>query len=72
MLRNLQAEMVRSNLNVIDLCQAIKKSERTTREKISGKSAFDFSEALTIRDTYFPGLRLEYLFFDDNIGAEVT
>ena len=64
MLKNLQAEMTRFGATNQDIGTAIGKAERTVRDKISGLYAFDFPEAVSIRDKFFPGMRLEYLFFD--------
>jgi len=34
--------------------------------KLSDNTAFSVSEAIKIRDTFFPGLRIEYLFAQAN------
>ena len=65
MLKNLQAEMTRFGVTNHDIGAVIGKAERTVRDKVNGVYAFDFPEAVSIRETFFPGLRLEYLFFDD-------
>lgn len=61
-MNNLKAEMSRSNISFCDLARAIEKTERCVRDKASGRAAFTFPEALKIRDTYFSGMSLEYLF----------
>ena len=70
MLRNLQEEMKRNCLTSYDIGTAIEKTERSARDKINGVSMFDIREAVKVRDQYFPGLRLEYLFFDDGTHGE--
>ncbi len=62
MLINLKAEMCRRNLTAKDVGAIIQKSDKTTRDKINGKSGFSVEEALKTRDALFPGLDIEYLF----------
>ena len=62
MLANLRAEMSRRGLTAKDIGAIIKKSDKTARDKISGKVSFSIDEALKTRDALFPGLEIEYLF----------
>lgn len=62
MLRNLLAEMARREVSINDLAKAIGKSERSVRDKVKGKYEFSVPEAKAIRDSYFAGMSLEYLF----------
>lgn len=62
MYRNLTAEMARRGLNADDIARVIKKSVRTARDKLSGKYPFYFDEAVKIKETFFAGMDLEYLF----------
>lgn len=62
MLSNLKAEMARENITVPVLARTIKKSDRTIREKIKGNGTFSIPDAIAVRDTFFPGMDLEYLF----------
>lgn len=62
MLLNLKAEMTRFGISDADIAKAIGRSERSVRDKISGRSQFTFPEANTLRNQLFPGLKLEYLF----------
>lgn len=62
MLKNLQAEMVRNGVQVASIAKTIKKSDRTVRDKIGGRYEFTIPEAFAIRDAYFSGMTLEYLF----------
>lgn len=59
---NLNAEMARKGLSVKDLQTIIRKTDRTTRDKVNGSAAWTLREASDIRDAYFPGLSLDYLF----------
>lgn len=61
-MNNLRAEMQRSNLSFGDIARCISKTERTVRDKESGRVAFTLPEAILIRDSFFPGMSLEYLF----------
>lgn len=62
MLVNLRAEMARYGISAADLASVTGKTERSIRDKISGKRDFTLPESAVIRDTFFPGLKLEYLF----------
>lgn len=62
MLNNLKAEMARANVTIPDVAEAIKKSDRTVRERIKGHSCFSIWDAMVVRDAFFPGMDLEYLF----------
>ena len=62
---NLKAEMARFGVSNRDIHLAIGKSERSVRDKLSGGFGFSFDEALLIRDRFFTGLSLEYLFRRD-------
>ena len=62
MARNLKAEMVRYGVRNEDIRQTIRKTDRCVRDKISGRAEFTLSEATKIRDAFFNGLTLEYLF----------
>ena len=62
MLRNLKAEMARNGVSTEMVMTVLGKSDKTTRDKINGKSSLYLSEAMKIRDSFFPGLSLEYLF----------
>ena len=61
-MQNLMAEMTRSNVRVSDIQSLLGCTEKTVRNKLNGKTEFSVNEAMLIRDTYFPGLRVEYLF----------
>ena len=62
MLMNLKAEMARNNVTVDMVMHSIGRSDKTTRDKINGKSGFLLSEAVKVRDELFPGMDIEYLF----------
>lgn len=62
MLHNLKAEMSRYGISTADIAAAIGKSERSVRDKISGKHQFSVPEAREIKQKFFIGMSLEYLF----------
>lgn len=66
MYKNLRAEMARGDVTTVNIASAIRKTERSARDKINGKSDFTLTEICAIRDTFFPGMRLEYLFARDD------
>lgn len=59
---NLSAEMARRGLAADDIARAIEKSGRTARDKLNGKYPFYFDEAVRIKERFFAGMDLEYLF----------
>ena len=64
MLQNLKAEMTRRNVGTSDIGRVIGKSTRTAMDKVAGRYPFTFSEAKAIRDSFFQGMDLEFLFSD--------
>lgn len=64
MYQNLQAEMARRNVTKRDIAQALHKDGRTIRNRFNGSAPFTIPEAFAIRDQFFPGVSLDYLFQD--------
>lgn len=64
-MQNLLAEMKRYGIRNKDLSQVLSVTDRTIANKLTGESEFTVKEALTVRDAFFPGLRISYLFADD-------
>ena len=64
-MKNLSAEMRRYGVTNIDLQNAIGCSLKTVVNKLNETSEFSVSEALSIRDKFFPSLRIAYLFASD-------
>lgn len=62
MLVNLKAEMTRYGVTATDIAKVTGKTDRSVRDKISGKRDFTLPESAAIRDAFFPGMKLEYLF----------
>lgn len=65
-MRNLSAEMARYGVSNMDIQALLGCSQKTVTNKLSDNTAFSVSEAIKIRDTFFPGLRIEYLFAQAN------
>ena len=65
MLRNLKAEMERYGVSVRDISTLTGKTERSARDKVNGRATFTLPEAIKIRDTYFQGFSMEYLFAEE-------
>lgn len=61
-LRNLAAEMARYQVRNTDIQSLLSCSEKTVTNKIAENSFFSINEAFAIRDKFFPGMQLEYLF----------
>lgn len=70
MLRNLSAEMARHGIAERDIAAEIEKSIRSVHDKINGKFSFSMPDAIRIRDRFFPGMTLEYLFKQDGRKTE--
>lgn len=64
-MRNLKAEMARYGITNNDIQKVLNCSERTVKNKLSGETEFTLPEAFKVRDSYFQGLRIEYLFATD-------
>lgn len=61
-MKNLCAEMTRYGVSNYDIQSLLNCSLRTVTNKLTGETDFTIPEAMKIRNTFFPGLRLEYLF----------
>lgn len=64
-MKNLSAEMVRNGVRNNDIQELLCCTDKTVRNKLNGITEFSVSEALLIRDTLFPHVRVEYLFASD-------
>lgn len=62
MLRNLKAEMARRDVKPKQLADLLNVRKATIYDKLNGKYDFTFSEALEIKETFFPDDNLEFLF----------
>ena len=67
MLSNLRAEMARANVTVAEIAAVSGKSHRTISDRIKGKGQFPIQEAIEVKNIFFPGMALEYLFARDTI-----
>lgn len=61
-MKNLLAEMARCRVSIKDIQYCLGCSEKTVRNKISEETDFTFPEVIKIRNTFFKGMTLEYLF----------
>lgn len=65
-MKNLEAEMKRYGVSVTDIQTAIDcRSEKTAWNKVRGRTAFTVFEALKVKNRFFPGFSIEYLFAAD-------
>lgn len=62
---NLRAELARKEMGVSDIAAVLGTTERTAKNKLSGKSEFSFFETIKIRDALFPSWNVEKLFSDE-------
>lgn len=62
MFPNLEAEMARRGLTADDISRAIKITPRSVRNKLSGSACWKYKEAVRIKDLFFAGMDLEFLF----------
>lgn len=65
MFPNLCAEMTRHSVETIDVARVTHRTTKTVRDKINGKADFTLPEIYAIRDAFFPGLSIDYLFERD-------
>ncbi len=61
-MKNLKSEMIKYGVTNVDIKNLLGCSDRTVTNKLSGETDFTIPEAIKIRNTFFPGLKLEYLF----------
>lgn len=62
MYRNLKAELARRSISCADVAKALGVATPTISEKLNKSGRLKLDEAMTIRDTFFPSMSLEYLF----------
>ncbi|WP_300415822.1 hypothetical protein [uncultured Oscillibacter sp.] len=71
-MKNLSAEMRRYGVTNADIQNAIGCSLKTVVNKLNESTEFSVSEALSIRDKFFPSLRIAYLFASDGERTETN
>lgn len=72
-MKNLSAEMARFGVSNADIQAVLSCSSKTVTNKLNDATEFSISEAIKVRDTLFPGLRIEYLFArTDTVQTDVT
>lgn len=65
MKHNLEAEISRKGIKKKDIAAELRIDEKTLRNKIKGQTDFVWSEAVQIRDRFFPDIDINYLFHDE-------
>ena len=65
-MNNLIAEMARFGVKNKDLSDLLSCTDKTIKNKLTGETEFTVKEALAVRDTYFPGMRISYLFAEQH------
>lgn len=68
---NLEAEMARKKIRNEAIAKVIDKDVRSVRNKKAGVTEFTFNETVQIRDKFFPGVSLEYLFEQEDSDPQV-
>lgn len=68
-MKNLLAEMARYGVTKENIRETLGCSAKTVDNKLGGKTEFSVNEAILIRDTYFPGMRIKYLFGNEQAVA---
>lgn len=61
-MKNLSAEMARFGVSNSDIQSLLSCSPKTVTNKLGDETEFSVGEAIKIRDEFFPGMRIEYLF----------
>lgn len=62
MYKNLEAELKRKGITRADVAEAVGINIATVSEKLTKENRLKLSEAMKIKDCFFPDLSLEYLF----------
>lgn len=68
-MQNLLAEMARYNVSNADIQRILNCSAKTVTNKLTGVTEFTIPEGFKIRNAFFPGLRLDYLFATSESAA---
>lgn len=64
---NLRAEMARYGIKQKDIAEKLYNgAESRVSERLNGKYQMDIDECIALRDKFFPGMTIDYL-FDKNI-----
>lgn len=66
----LRAEMARRGLKGRDIAEALQISSKSAYNKINGITEFTLKETIAIRDKFFPGMTIDFLFNSDDAGNE--
>ena len=59
---NLEAEMKRKRISRMDIANLLNVSYSTIHSRFNGNSEWLYNECVIIRDAYFQGMELDYLF----------
>ena len=62
MFKNLLIEMMRKDITKMMIAKELQKSYETIKSRFKGKTQWKESEMFCIRDKFFPGMTIEYLF----------
>ena len=62
MYRNLEAELARNGISRADIAKALNVAIPTVSDKLNSANRLKLGEAIAIRDTFFPGMSIDYLF----------
>lgn len=62
MFPNLRAEMARLNITVSDIANELDKTKDWVENRLNGKCALPIETAFAIWTSFFPKLKLDYLF----------
>lgn len=70
LLSNLEKARKDKGISLVDIADVLDVRSQTVRDKINGKYAFKFSEALKLQKTFFPEYEITYLFTPDKYQSE--
>lgn len=66
-MKNLSAEMARFGVTIRSIQLLLSCSYKTVQNKLNDTTEFTVREAMKIRDEFFPGMRIEYLFSEEKV-----
>ena len=66
----LRAEMARKGLKGRDIAETLQISSKSAYNKINRITEFTLKETIAIRDKFFPGMTIDFLFNSDDAGNE--
>lgn len=67
---NLRGEMAKRKISIESVADLLKIHRNSVANKLNGESSFSIEQAMLIQETFFPDLKVKYLFGRDEGGEK--